>query len=101
MAACSASLTPARTRSRHSQHHQEEEETLLLLLQCHLEELDPDAGEHELQQSRDDHDVSDRPDGHEHTLDHVLQHTGDVLNRHFLYSGLKQSLCISAHQVCT
>lgn len=63
---------------------QEEENSLFLLLQCHLEELDSDAGEHELQQSRDDHDVSDRPDGHKHTLDHVLKHTGYISNSYFL-----------------
>lgn len=38
-----------------------------------LEELDPDAGEHELQQRGDDHDVPDGPDGHKHALDHMLQ----------------------------
>lgn len=48
--------------------------TTKLLLHCHLEKLDSDAGEHELQQSRDNHDVSDGPDGHKHTLDHVLEH---------------------------
>ena len=47
----------------------------VLLLWSHLEQLNSDAGEHELQQSRDDHDVSDRPDGDKHTLDHMLQHT--------------------------
>lgn len=41
--------------------------------QPHLEELDSDTGEHELQQRRDDHDVPDGPDGHKHTLDHMLQ----------------------------
>lgn len=40
----------------------------------HLEELDSDAGEHELKQRCDDHDVPDSPDGHEHTLDNMLQH---------------------------
>ncbi len=50
----------------------------------HLEQLDSDAGEHELQQSRDDHDVSDRPDGHKHTLDHMLQHTHTHTHTHTL-----------------
>lgn len=38
----------------------------------YLEELDPDAGEHELKQRGDNHDVADGPDGDEHTLNHVL-----------------------------
>lgn len=38
----------------------------------HLEELHPDAGEHELQQRGDDHDVADGADGHEDALHHVL-----------------------------
>ena len=38
----------------------------------YLEELDPDAGEHELEERGDDHDVATRPDGHEDTLDHML-----------------------------
>ena len=38
-----------------------------------LEQLHSDAGEHELQQRGDDHDVADGPDGHKHTLDHVLR----------------------------
>lgn len=37
-----------------------------------LKELHSDAGEHELEQRRNDHDVPDGPDGHKHTLDHVL-----------------------------
>lgn len=44
----------------------------------HLEELHTNAGKHELQEGGDDHDVSNGPDGHEHTLHHVLQtHTHD------------------------
>lgn len=39
----------------------------------YLEELDPDAGEHELEQRGDNHNVPDGADGDEHTLDHVLQ----------------------------
>ena len=39
----------------------------------HLEELHTNAGEHELQEGGDDHDVSDSPDGHEYALHHVLQ----------------------------
>lgn len=38
----------------------------------YLEQLDPDAGEHELEKGGDDHDVADGPDGHEDALDHVL-----------------------------
>lgn len=38
-----------------------------------LKELDSDAGEHELQQCCDNHDVSNGSDRHKHTLDHVLQ----------------------------
>ena len=38
----------------------------------YLEELDADAGEHELQQGGDDQDVADGLDGHEHTLNHTL-----------------------------
>lgn len=40
---------------------------------AHLEELDPDAGEHELQEGGDEDDVPDGADGHEHTLHHVLR----------------------------
>lgn len=39
----------------------------------HLEELHTNAGEHELQERGDDHDVPNGPDGHKHTLYHVLQ----------------------------
>ena len=39
---------------------------------AHLEELHPDAGEHELQQRGDNHDVADGADGHEDALHHVL-----------------------------
>lgn len=39
----------------------------------YLEELDPNAGEHELQQSGDNYNVSNGPDGHKHTLNDVLQ----------------------------
>lgn len=38
----------------------------------YLEQLDPDAGEHELEEGGDDHDVANRPDGHKDTLDDVL-----------------------------
>lgn len=38
----------------------------------YLEELHPDAGEHELKQCGDDHDVPDGPDGDEHALNHML-----------------------------
>jgi hypothetical protein len=41
----------------------------------HLEQLNTNAGEHELQEGGDNHDVSDGPDGHEHTLHHMLQNT--------------------------
>jgi len=40
---------------------------------AHLEQLDSDAGEHEVQQHGDQHDVPDGLDGDEHTLDDVLQ----------------------------
>lgn len=43
---------------------------------AHLKELHPDAGEHELQQRGDDHDVADGSDGDKHALDNVLQETG-------------------------
>lgn len=43
----------------------------------HLEELDADAGEHELQQGGDNHDVADGADGHKHALYYVLG-TGGV-----------------------
>lgn len=39
----------------------------------YLEELYTNAGEHKLQQCGDYHDVSYSPDGHKHTLDHMLQ----------------------------
>lgn len=38
-----------------------------------LKQLHPYAGEHELEQGGDDHDVSDSSDGHKHALHHVLQ----------------------------
>lgn len=40
---------------------------------CYLEKLDPDAGEHELKQCGDNHDVPNGPDGNKHALNHVLQ----------------------------
>lgn len=48
---------------------------------AHLEELDADAGEHELQESGDQDDVADGADGHEHTLHHVLWTEGLVSTR--------------------
>lgn len=39
----------------------------------YLKKLHSDTSEHELQQSGDDHDVANGPDGHKYTLDHVLQ----------------------------
>lgn len=42
----------------------------------YLEQLDPDAGEHELEKGGDDHDVADGPDGHEDALDHMLGREG-------------------------
>lgn len=50
-----------------------------------LEELDSDAGEHELQQRGDNHDVPDGSDGHEHTLHHVLQHKHTTDSRALWY----------------
>lgn len=38
----------------------------------YLEQLDPNACKHELEQGRDDHDVANGSDGHKDTLDHVL-----------------------------
>lgn len=38
-----------------------------------LEELDTDAGKHEVQQHGHQDNVADGLDGHKHTLDHVLQ----------------------------
>lgn len=48
---------------------------------AHLEELDPDAGEHELQEGGDEDDVPDGADGHEHTLHHVLRRERRGLDR--------------------
>lgn len=42
------------------------------LTTLHLEKLHADAGKHELKQRGDDQDVADGPDGHKHTLHHVL-----------------------------
>lgn len=44
-------------------------------LTANLKELHPDAGEHELQQGGDDHDVANSSDGYKHTLHHMLQDT--------------------------
>lgn len=49
-----------------------------------LKELHADTGEHELEQGCDDHDVPDGPDGHEHTLDHVLPRPKDPTVRYKL-----------------
>lgn len=38
----------------------------------HLEQLDANAGKHELQERGDDQDVADSADGHKHTLHHIL-----------------------------
>lgn len=43
-----------------------------------LEELNSDNGEHKLQHKGDQHDVSDSFDGHNHTLDDVLETFGSV-----------------------
>lgn len=48
----------------------------------HLEELHANAGEHELQECGHNHDIPDGPDGHEHTLHHVLQEPTDMVNGH-------------------
>lgn len=42
----------------------------------HLEKLYADTGKHELKERGDDQDVADGPDGHKHTLHHVLK-TGE------------------------
>lgn len=39
----------------------------------YLKQLNSNAGKHELQQSGDNHNVSDGSDGDKHTLDHMLQ----------------------------
>lgn len=39
----------------------------------YLEKLHSDTGKHELKERRDDQDVADGPDGHKHTLHHVLR----------------------------
>lgn len=44
----------------------------------YLKELDSNAGKHKLQKRGDDHDVTNGPDGHKHTLDHVLKDTYDL-----------------------
>lgn len=38
----------------------------------YLEQLDPNACKHELEQGGDNHDVADGSDGHKDTLDNVL-----------------------------
>ena len=45
---------------------------LQIWLRPHLEELDPNAGEHELEQRGDNHNVPDGADGHENALHDVL-----------------------------
>lgn len=52
-----------------------------------LKELHSDTGEHELEQRCDDHDVPDGPDGHKHTLDHVLLRENDQMFRYKLSFG--------------
>ena len=44
----------------------------------HLEQLDPDDREEELQQQGDHHNVADGLDGDDQTLDHLLQPLGPV-----------------------
>lgn len=39
----------------------------------HLEKLDSNAREHELQEGGDQHDVPDGADGNKHALHHVLE----------------------------
>lgn len=48
----------------------------------HLEELHANAGKHELQECGHDHDIPNGPDGHEHTLYHVLQAPTNMANGH-------------------
>lgn len=43
---------------------------------AYLEQLDPNACKHELEQGRDDHDVANGSDGHKDTLDHMLWKEG-------------------------
>ena len=47
----------------------------------YLEKLDPDAGEHELEQRGDNHDIPYGPDGDKHALDHVLWWKGKAGDR--------------------
>lgn len=47
----------------------------------YLEKLDPNAGEHELQQSGDNYNVPNGPDGHKHALNHVLQREEGIGSR--------------------
>lgn len=49
----------------------------------HLEKLHANAGKHELQECGYNHDISDGPDGHEHTLYHVLQAPMNMDNGHY------------------
>lgn len=59
---------------------------------AYLEQLDPNASKHELEQGRDDHDVADGSDGHKDTLDHVLgqdQREGELT--------LGQGFCVQVH----
>lgn len=43
----------------------------------YLEELNADTSEHELKERGHNHDVTDRPDGHKHTLNHMLHEQRD------------------------
>lgn len=54
------------------------ERELLAQAGPHLEELDADAGKHELQEGSDQHNVPDGADGHEHALHHVLGREGPM-----------------------
>lgn len=61
----------------------------------YLEQLDPDAGKHELEKGGDNHDVADCPDGHKDALDDVLgreeQGEGEVVLLAFAVLALERA----------
>lgn len=57
-----------------------------------LKELHSDTGKHELEQRCYDHDVPNGPDGHKHTLDHILLRENHQMFRYKLpYTELDKS----------
>ena len=57
-------------------------------MSLYLEQLDPDAGKHELEKGGDDHDVANGPDGYKDTLD-------DMLERERAARGCRGMTCLS------